>query len=50
VPAHNVFKQFNQGTQPEPKEIKDMIINGKNYQDMQDKCSPGAHDVEQIKT
>jgi hypothetical protein len=50
VPVHNAFKQFNQGTQPEPREIKDMIINGKSYQDMQDKCSPGAHDVDQQKT
>jgi hypothetical protein len=50
VPVHNVFKQFNQGTLPEPREIKDMIINGKNYQDMQDKSSPGVVDVDQKKT
>jgi hypothetical protein len=49
VPAHNVSKQFSQGTQPEPREIKDMIINGRNYQDMQDKYSHGVVDVEQIK-
>jgi hypothetical protein len=50
VSAHNVSKQFSQGTQPEPREIKDMIINGKSYQDMQDKCSPGVVDVDQKKT
>jgi PP-loop superfamily ATP-utilizing enzyme len=50
VPAHNVFKQFNQGTQRGYREIKDMIINGKNYQDMQDKYSPGVQGVVQKKT
>jgi hypothetical protein len=45
-----VFKQFNQETQPDDIEINNMIINGKSYQDMQDKCSPGAHDVDQQKT
>jgi hypothetical protein len=50
VPAHNVFKQYSQGTQPGHRGIKDMIINGKNYQDMQDKYSPGVPDVDQKKT
>ena len=50
MPALNAFKQFNQGTQPGSREIKNMIINGKSYQDMQDKYSHGVVDVEKIKT
>jgi hypothetical protein len=49
VPAHNVFKQFNQGTQRGYREIKDTIINGKSYQDMQDKYSHGVVDANQQK-